>query len=133
MKYRSGYKYQLAETYTVLIGICPDAWIETDFLRLEPDGTLTIRAGYAWDGPSGPAIDTRSAMRGSLVHDALYQLIRMELLPPSFRALADEEYRGLCLEDGMGKIRAWVQFTALRWFGVSSATPGKVKPVHVSP
>jgi hypothetical protein len=32
--------------------------------------------GYAWNGPSGPTLDTRNFMRGSLVHDALYQLMR---------------------------------------------------------
>ncbi len=36
------------------------------------DGVLTIRSGYAWDGPGGPAMDTPAAMYGSLSHDALY-------------------------------------------------------------
>ena len=42
----------------------------------EPITTLYISKGYSWDGPSGPAIDTPDWIKASLVHDALYQLIR---------------------------------------------------------
>lgn len=54
IKYYSGYKYQLAEDYTHKTGIYPDETLDLKFLKLEKDGTLTIRHGYAWDGPSGP-------------------------------------------------------------------------------
>ena len=76
--YKKGYKYQLTEAYTVDILIHPDADIHSNsgYIDLTAEGTLTIKKGYAWDGPSGPTVDTRNFMRGSLVHDALYQLMR---------------------------------------------------------
>ena len=72
--YKAGYKYQLKAEYVVQIDIKPAALIDIEYLALTPTGALTIRKGYAWDGPSGPTIDTLNFMRGSLVHDALYQL-----------------------------------------------------------
>ncbi len=74
--YKDGYKYQLKEDYVIDIRIRPDSPIDTDYLFLTLEGQLTIKKGYAWDGPSGPTIDTLNFMRGSLVHDALYQLMR---------------------------------------------------------
>lgn len=73
--YKEGYKYQLAEEYTISIPIKPDSNIISDYIDLNNDGELVIKKGYAWDGPSGPTIDSLNFMRGSLVHDALYQLI----------------------------------------------------------
>jgi len=67
------YKYQLTEDYSVDSGIKVKEKIDTPFIILEPDGNLTIKKKYAWDGPSGPTIDTKTFMRGSLVHDAFYQ------------------------------------------------------------
>ena len=72
ISYKSGYKYQLYEDYAVMIGMIPPDDVVTDYIELNSDGLLTIRKGYAWDGPSGPTIDTLNFMRGSLVHDALY-------------------------------------------------------------
>ena len=74
--YSKGYKYQLKREYSLLTRICPDDDIQTLFVTLSKNGFLRIKTGYAWDGASGPAIDTRNFMRGSLVHDALYQLMR---------------------------------------------------------
>ena len=78
--YRSGYKYQLASSYSVLTPIIPLSPISTEYIRLDATGWLFIREGYAWDGASGPAIDTKSIMRGSLVHDALHQWTREKRL-----------------------------------------------------
>ena len=52
-------------------------------MSLNESGCLQIAAGYAWDGASGPTIDTRNSMIASLVHDALYQLIREDNYPPA--------------------------------------------------
>jgi len=52
------------------------------YLKLDGDGQFEFSKGYAWDGPSGSTVDTLNFMRGSLVHDALYQLIRMEKILP---------------------------------------------------
>lgn len=131
--YKSGYKYQLQETYTAKTGIRPYKMIVTDYIILDIDGTLTIIKAYAWDGPSGPTIDTPSFMRGSLEHDAFHQLMRLGLLPLSYRILVDQRLRIVCLEDGMWPIRAEWVYLAVREFGESSARPGTERPVLFAP
>jgi len=46
------------EEYSISVSIIPDEDIETDYLALTGKGNLTIKKGYAWDGPSGLTIDT---------------------------------------------------------------------------
>lgn len=117
IKYKSGYRYQLAEDYTIRTGIFPAAAITEDFIQMDRDGLLTIKKGYAWDGASGIAIDTPAFMRGSLVHDALYQLMQDQKLSRVWRKSADELLVQICQEDGMGELRAWYVLKAVRAFG----------------
>lgn len=131
--YRDGYKYQLVADYTVQTEVRPDGDIYTKFIDLQKDGTLTIRSGYAWDGASGPTLDTKDTMRGSLVHDALYQLIREKFLSDNFRKAADKELFRVLREDGMWFVRARVWFRALRLAGASAADPRSVKLPCVAP
>ncbi|MCX6900559.1 MAG: DUF1353 domain-containing protein [Verrucomicrobia bacterium] len=132
--YRGGYKYQLKESYTVEIFIKPAKAIETRFLRLDTDGKLTIRDGYAWDGPSGPTIDTLTFMRGSLVHDALYQLMREKHLDhDTHRETADRILQRICREDGMWSVRAWCVYWAVRLFADPAADPASTKPLTHAP
>ena len=121
------YKYQLAETYVVRTSIRPAEDIETFFVSLSKDGVLTIRRGYAWDGPSGPTFDTSNFMRGSLVHDSIYQLLSQNRLPDKFRGPADYLLRTICIEDGMSDFRAWYVWKAVRRFGrVPAGTPKEI-------
>ena len=121
--YREGYKYQLIKSATFRVDAYPTQAIQTQFIDLDSDGALTIKRGYAWDGPSGPTIDTKNFMRGSLVHDALYQLMREGHLNWRIhRDVADKLLRRMCREDGMAAIRAWWVYQAVKHFGKSSAT-----------
>jgi len=117
------YKYQLMENYELYIPI-RNKIVSERFIKLCVDGLLIIKQGYAWDGPSGPTFDTLTFMRGSLVHDAIYQLIRLELLPLLYRKLADELLYSICLEDGMNKFRAWYVYQSVRLFAGLCAKPG---------
>ena|ERR1035437_8137104 len=121
--YRGGYKYSLWETYRVQIGIRGQT-VKHRLFELDADGWLTIFEDYPWDGPSRPAIATPSFMRGSLVHDVLYEMLRLALLPaiPSdiFHA-ANDELETVCLEDGMWKWRADYVWFAVEKFGNASA------------
>lgn len=123
-KKRRHYKYTLFADYqhptdlrlAQSVGIPP-------VITLEADGLLTIKKGYAWDGPSGPTIDTPNFMRGSLVHDVLYQLMREELIAQEHREYADKLLREICLEDGMAQIRAWWVYQGVRLLGAPCAAP----------
>lgn len=117
------YKYQITEEYNLNIPIKPGKNINTHFIDFNNTGRLTIKAKYAWDGPSGPTIDTRNFMRGSLVHDALYQLMREKHIDIDKRNEADKLLRQHCREDGMSFIRALIVYQAVKWFGKKSALP----------
>lgn len=117
IRYTAGYKYQLEEDYRHPTGIEPAQAGGNRFVQIDADGVLTVRHGYAWDGASGPAIDTATFMRGSLVHDALYQLIRLGVLGPVDRARADILLREIALDDGMWPVRAWWVYHTVRIFG----------------
>lgn len=131
--YRGGYKYQLAADYLTRIPINPASTIETDWIKLSPAGELAIARGYAWDGPSGPAIDTKSAMRGSLIHDALFQLLRLGHLSDALRPTFDQIYKDACIEDGMWLARAHLHFLALRQFGWWAARPSAERQILTAP
>ena len=115
IKYSAGYKYLLREDYTQSIAI-PGRYAIDRYILLDCN-QLTIYQGYAWDGASGPTIDTENSMRASLVHDALYQLMREGNLAKSYRIVADEMLHSLLLEDGMSWIRAWYWYQGVRRFG----------------
>ena len=132
IKYREGYKYQLAEDYSIETGITGSVLLG-DFLALDPSGLLTIKRGYAWDGMSGPVPDTPENMRASLVHDALYQLMRMGVLPPEAKAAADDLMHDILLKDGYHAFRAWVCHQGVDRFGEPHTLPENRKPILTAP
>ncbi|SMC69553.1 Protein of unknown function [Desulfocicer vacuolatum DSM 3385] len=111
------HEYKLPRDYSILISIRPKTNIKTLHILLDTKGQLKIKKGFIWDGPSAPAIDTVDFMRGSLVHDALYKLIRDGHLKKTARKKADRILQRICLEDGMPKIRAFLVYYGLRLFG----------------
>lgn len=134
IRYRSDYKYQLAEAYEIKIPIKPKKNIETDFLYLNTEGHLVIKNGYAWDGPSGPVIDTDKNMRASVVHDALYQLMRnKELSSRTHRKTADQLFKDICKDDGVSNFTASVYFKVLRKFGKPAADYKNKKEIYRAP
>ena len=133
IKYKAGYKYQLHEDCSCNVGICPDTDIRVPYITLDTGGKLTIEAGYAWDGPSGPTFDTRTFMRGSLVHDALYQLIRLGCIEPHHRKDADRILYEICRDDGMCSIRAEWVYQAVRAFGNACINPNGERKLLTAP
>ncbi len=130
--YKKGFKYQLSRCYSLRVNITGHD-IDTPFIILSPNGVLAIRKGYAWDGPSGPTFDSKSSMRGSLVHDAFYQLEREELISLKDRRKIDELLHDICIEDGMWKWRADLWLWAVRKFGIFSANPEADHPPTEAP
>lgn len=127
IQYRKGYKYSLWEEYQVQTDIFGYDVNERLF-SLFPNGYLTIREDYPWDGPSGPTIDSSDSMRASLVHDVFAEMQRLALLPhdPCFH-LANVEFHKILLEDGMNPVRAKL------WYDAVSAIEGyaKVQPENI--
>lgn len=99
--------------------------------RLDVDGKLYIRAGFPWDGASGPTRDVlklpftrpQNSMRGSVTHDALYWMERAVLIPYGWREQCDELLVDLCVQDGMWRWRARLWLWGVRKFAASSAKP----------
>ena len=134
IKYKKGFKYQLVKDYKIRLSTTPPLQtIDTPFISLTKLGTLTIKNGYAWDGPSGPTIDTKSSMRASLVHDVLYQLLRQGKLPQCWRETADNVFYDICIEDGMWAWRAKLWYRELRKFAAGSANPKNKKQSYTAP
>lgn len=128
IKYKSGYKYQLAEDYQCRVQIQPGTNIFSLYIELTADGRLTIKKGYAWDGPSGPTVDTKNFMRGSLIHDALFQLMREGKLNQGYKHKADLELHRACREDGMSRFRAAYVLKSMKFtdFAVSPKNRKKI-------
>lgn len=115
------YKYRLDRALSYALGNYEpgvSATVDDGWAVLNGDGWLTIAPGYAWDGASGPALDTINFARPSLIHDALYQLIAAGKLPRKpWKLHADRELYDLCRADGMGLLRAEWVYRAVRMFG----------------
>jgi hypothetical protein len=126
------YKYKTIDDYYNLTDIIPPSAIDTEFIKLDTDGLMSIKSGYSWDGPSGPTIDTKNFMTGSLVHDAFYQLIREGYLSREYGHKANVLLREMCLSAGMSSFRAWYVFKSVEAFGFLSLKrepPAKVLEV----
>ena len=78
---------------------------------------ICIREGFIWSA-SGPTLDTPDTMRASLVHDALYALIRCGGLDKrQARKVADRNFYRLLREDGTPWWRASLWYRAVRMAG----------------
>lgn len=129
------YKYQVNEYFRIQTDILGVS-IVTGYVSLDIDGLLRIKVYYAWNG-SNWTRDKR-AMIASLVHDALYQLMRLGLLDRTvFRERADALYRDLCILEGTSKFEAVLRYQGLQWFGKSATYPeknprGQIKTITIN-
>lgn len=125
----SNYKYQLTADHWARTAIKPMLPIDTGWLHLSMDGRLFVKAGYAWDGCSGPTWDDKTNMVPGLEHDAKYQLMRLGLLSRAWRDTADDELGAGCRERGMCRVRAWYYVQTVKLFAASAANSRK-EPVE---
>ena len=135
--YKDGYKYQLYVDYVhpQALDCKPVYQVSTPYLEMTSGGILTIKKGYAWDGPSGPTWDTKNFMTPSLVHDALYQLMRMGYLYANLghRKIADLELYRMCRERGMWYVRAQWVYAGVRLGGRRAASQAGQKEIIIAP
>lgn len=156
---RQGYKYVVRAPWTIELGhdyghfACHHQRYDMPprpepFFELKGN-ILIVHPGYHWDGCSGPTWDTAGNMGPGLVHDCLYQAIRLRFIPElapedrtwaEWRKYADDDFRDLLESQGWGTsdhktrigrfferigggIRKAYYHKAVRWFGKSSARP----------
>ncbi|MBA7565400.1 hypothetical protein ES708_07083 [subsurface metagenome] len=113
---------------------------EWDFIHLDPGGELTIKQGYRWDGTSKPCKklnlkrsycpDEKWGFRSSLVHDVLYDLMRMNYLDSDKigerpegnlnRKMADMIHYMIAMEDDQAKDGAQSDYFWLRVWGADA-------------
>ena len=131
----AGFKYQTHKEWKTFVGDYGqtediiDGWI-----TLTADGWLIIKAGYAWDGASGfLTINTMNSRQGSLKHDALYQLMRRELIDRKYKRKADRAFYEQLLTDGMWKFRAGYWHRAVVKFGEAATLPSHKRQVIYAP
>jgi hypothetical protein len=135
--FKRGYKYQVTRDYHIKLDIVPfsedGAFLPNEYAFLSPTGDLKVYAGYAWNGASGPTFDTLNSMIGSLIHDVIYQLIRLGLIDPKYKIYADGLLHALCVEDGMYSWRADYWRWAVLKFGAGSTKPSAEPKEEVAP
>jgi hypothetical protein len=134
IKYKDGYACQLFEKYQVRIEIKPDQDIVTPYIELTTDGRLTINKGYAWDGPTFVYKLKRilkrfikKMLRGSLIHDALYQLMREEKLSRGYKHKANLELHRACREDRLPRPLAWLVLKSMKFTGFATSPKNRKK------
>ncbi len=131
--FRRGYKYVVKRDFHIKLDVVPYSEIFIDHMRMDMEGNTTIFAGYPWNGASGPTIDTLNSMRGSLVHDFIYELIRLGLIDPKYKEYADGLLHDICTEDGMYSWRADYWRWAVLNFGAGSCLPSAEPKEEVAP
>ncbi len=117
MKYKSGYRYVSQETVLVNVGPALHAPVSSAFASIAAE-KLCVMAKYAWDGASFTPFKwlgtPKAWLTPSLVHDALYQLIRDGLMDRQYREAADRLFRDMLIERGVWRWVAWVAYYAVR-------------------
>ena len=131
--YRSGYEYVTEEDWVLETDISPPRPLKTDFIEMAAGGKMTLKKYYAWNGPSGPTIKTKTAVRATAFHDAFYQLCRMGMLPAYYRKKADILMYDILINAGMNRIRAWLWLKMVRAFASKAAKVGTEPPVLYAP
>ena len=145
LKYRklSGYKYTVADEYRAGVPELLGVEANQPWFRIT-GGEMIVRDGYAWDGASGPTIDTVATLEASLVHDVGYQAIRIGAMLADRRADCDAVlYRLLrrgqhkwaaSRSTSLGRALAgmWIETRALYYFAaVRAFGRGSIKPTSV--
>lgn len=126
-------RYQLADDYVIDIGFPHSTGLRADYVDLSTDGVLSIERGFTWDGVTGLAFNTRNFARASLVHDAIFHLMREVGRDPELHEKADDLFRTIALDDGVHVIRVNVHCTSLRLVRSLGWLPGKKRLRYSAP
>ena len=83
------------------------------------DTQLCAKEGYAWDGASGPVVQTKNSVRATLVHDIMCQAMasNRSIRTRKNRRTADRIFLRILKADGMSWPRRQIWYRAVRMFG----------------
>jgi hypothetical protein len=122
------WKYQILSPVAFVVPIYPEVDIATPFINLSSKGVLEIAERYAWNG-ANVISDTEKNMRGSLIHDALYQLLRDGQLDKKWKLVADSVFEWVCVADGTWPVLGAAYEKALAIFGWTALKKDESKPI----
>lgn len=129
-KYRKA-KFVVAETYIVDTPI-KGYDIRDEFFWLAPSGRLYLYPGLAWNGASGPTLDTDDCILASAVHDVFCWLMRDGRISYAlWQDTVNELFRQMCLDGGMWKFRAGYWHWAVEFADAGNPDQGPDPSVKV--
>jgi hypothetical protein len=129
-RYTEGYKYLTEEEMWFYTGIPVD--MQCKRVRHYANGWMQVYDGFGTDGPSGPTFDDSHNMRGAIMHDAGYYLLRHGL-DPKYKSVFDKKFRAMLIEDGCSIMRADLYYKGVKVFAAYAADPKHKKEVYVAP
>lgn len=106
--------WEKLEVQTIITGY----HVKSDQVELFESGLLVVEKGYAWDGATG-AVDSKSIIFASCIHDILCGFINSGLLPVFVQALADEQFRLIEQQGKMPWIRRMWTYLGVRTYQIN--------------
>jgi hypothetical protein len=91
-----------------------------DRISLTMDGTLRIAAGFRWRSKV-ILWGNRYTVRASLVHHAVYSLMRRGLIESKHRKAADCLFFTVLFQTDMPGVCVWLRYASVRLFGARLA------------
>ncbi len=126
-------KYCLSEDFTCKTPVT-GTYIHDRWFNLYSDGTLTIYAGFCWDGPSGPTFDTKDSLKASMVHDVFCICMRDGRLKyDGWQDTVNLFFKSMCLKDGMPEWRASLWHAGVEFGDAGNPKQGPDRKVHTAP
>lgn len=133
LKYTEGYKYQVAEDYVAMTPV-KGVHIEDKYFTLHKSGLLVVNEGCAWDGASGPTIDTKASMSPSLEHDMFCRAMRDRRLSYArWQDTINEFFRQRCKEAGMWGWRADLWHAGVEFGDAGNPAQGPDRKILTAP
>ena len=107
-----GRNWRVLEDFSYQTSIKSAETITSDFFIFHGNGRIDVLKGFCWDGPTG-GLDTPNTMLASLLHDIGCIMRERGQLTDEQIDQFDDLYYTICVEEGMTKFRAGIQFAAI--------------------
>lgn len=141
IRFKKGYKYLLVDDVKFETTInryynnstqTPNFDAEYFSINYET-GIVIAKKRYAWDGISFALLDKLVTVRASLLHDVLYQAIRLGYIKDSYKVEADKLLRQSLRQDGGNSLLGQVCYLGVRLFGKINLTSDAEPKILIFP